>query len=203
MKPASNASDQKGDLGKAGQLLCYIRGWFSVLSGGRNEVVLGFLESDPRFPIILGSVFSKSNVPPLTQADEKNNVKALYTRSKLQLNFDDDKKIIKITTPGNNMITISDEGKSIEIKDQNSNSIKLDSSGITLDSPKDITLKATGNINMQATGKISAKATQDMELNGMNIKATAQMAFTAKELPLAEVSASGQTVIKGGMVMIN
>lgn len=203
VKPASNASDQKG-------IWARLASYYATSGAGSvfcpevgDEVVLGFLESDPRFPVVLGAVFSKSNVPPLTQADEKNNVKALYTRSKLQLNFDDDKKIIKITTPGNNMITISDEGKSIEIKDQNSNSVKLDSSGITLDSPKDITLKATGNINLQATGKISAKATQDMELNGMNIKATAQMAFTAKGTATAEVSASGQTVIKGGMVMIN
>jgi Rhs element Vgr protein len=203
VKPASNASDQKG-------IWARLASYYATSGAGSvfcpevgDEVVLGFLESDPRYPIVLGSVFSKSNVPPLTQADEKNNVKALYTRSKLQLNFDDDKKIIKITTPGNNMITISDEGKSIEIKDQNSNSVKLDSSGITLDSPKDITLKATGNINLQATGKISAKATQDLELNGMNIKATAQMALTAKGTATAEVSASGQTVIKGGMVMIN
>lgn len=203
VKPASNASEQKG-------IWARLASYYATSGAGAvfcpevgDEVILGFLESDPRYPIVLGSLFSKSNVPPLTQADEKNNVKALYTRSKLQLNFDDDKKIIKITTPGNNMITISDDGKSIEIKDQQSNSIKLDDSGILLDSKKDITLKATGNINVQATGKVAMKATQDMELNGMNIKQTAQMAFTAKGTATAEVSASGQTVIKGGMVMIN
>ncbi|MCF6405965.1 type VI secretion system tip protein VgrG [Chitinophaga filiformis] len=203
VKPASNAADQKG-------IWARLASYYATSSAGSvfcpevgDEVVVGFLESDPRFPVVLGSLFSKSNVPPLTQADEKNNVKALYTRSKLQLNFDDDKKIIKITTPGNNMITLSDDGKSIEIKDQNNNSVKLDSSGITLDTPKDITLKATGNINLQATGKVSMQATQDMELKGMNINQTAQMGFTAKGTATAEVSASGQTVIKGAMVMIN
>ncbi|PSL27569.1 type VI secretion system tip protein VgrG [Chitinophaga ginsengisoli] len=203
VKPASNASDQKG-------IWARLASYYATSGAGSvfcpevgDEVVIGFLESDPRFPVVLGSLFSKSNVPPLTQADEKNNVKALYTRSKLQLNFDDDKKIIKITTPGNNMITLSDDGKSIEIKDQNNNSVKLDDSGITLNSPKDITLKATGNINLQATGKVSMQATQDMELKGMNINQTAQMGFTAKGTATAEVSASGQTVIKGAMVMIN
>jgi len=203
VKPASNAADQKG-------IWARLASYYATSGAGSvfcpevgDEVILGFLESDPRFPVVLGSLFSKSNVPPLTQADEKNNVKALYTRSKLQLNFDDDKKIIKITTPGNNTITLSDDGKSIEIKDQNSNSVKLDDSGITLNSPKDITLKATGNINLQATGKVSMQATQDMELKGMNINQTAQMGFTAKGTATAEVSASGQTVIKGAMVMIN
>ncbi len=203
VKPASNASDQKG-------IWARLASYYATSGAGSvfcpevgDEVVVGFLESDPRYPVVLGSLFSKSKVPPVTQADEKNNVKALYTRSKLQLNFDDDKKIIKITTPGNNTITLSDDGKSIEIKDQNNNSVKLDDSGITLDSPKDITLKATGNINLKATGKVSMEATQDMELKGMNINQTAQMGFTAKGTATAEVSASGQTVIKGGIVMIN
>jgi Rhs element Vgr protein len=203
VKPASNVSDQKG-------IWARLASYYATSTAGSvfcpevgDEVVLGFLESDPRFPVVLGSLFSKSNVPPVTQPDEKNNIKAIYTKSLLQINFDDDKKIIKITTPGNNMITLSDDGKSIEIKDQNSNSIKLSDSGIVLDSPKDITIKATGNISMEATGKVSVKATQDLELTGMNIKQTAQMALTAKGTASAELSASGQTVIKGGIVMIN
>ncbi|SEW46776.1 Rhs element Vgr protein [Chitinophaga sp. YR573] len=203
VKPASNATDQKG-------IWARLASYYATSAAGvvfcpevGDEVILGFLENDPRFPIVLGSLFSKSNTPPVTQADEKNNIKAIYTRSLLQINFDDDKKIIKITTPGNNMITLSDDGKSIEIKDQNSNSFKMNDSGITMDSPKDITIKATGNINMEATGKVSVKATQDLEMAGMNIKQTAQMALTAKGTASAEVSASGQTVIKGGIVMIN
>ncbi|MBW8686811.1 type VI secretion system tip protein VgrG [Chitinophaga rhizophila] len=203
VKPASNASEQKG-------IWARLASYYATSSAGAvfcpevgDEVILGFLESDPRYPVILGSLFSKSNVPPLTQGDEKNNTKALYSRSLLQISFDDDKKVIKITTPGNNMITLSDDGKSIEIKDQQSNSIKLDDSGILLNSAKDITLKATGNISLQATGKATLKATQDLELNGMNIKQTAQIGFTAKGTATAELSASGQTVVKGGMVMIN
>jgi Rhs element Vgr protein len=203
VKPASNAEGQQG-------IWARLASYYATSGAGAvccpevgDEVVLGFLESDPRFPVVLGSLFSKSNVPPLTQADEQNNIKAFYSRSKLQVNFDDDKKIIKITTPGNNMITLSDDGKSIEIKDQQSNSIKLDDSGILLNSAKDITLKATGNIVLQATGKATLKATQDMELSGMNIKQTAQIGFTAKGTATAELSASGQTVVKGGMVMIN
>lgn len=203
VKPASNAAEQSGIWARLASLYATGNAGAVFYPEVGDEVILGFLESDPRYPVVLGSLFSKAKVPPVTQADEKNNTKAFYSRSLLQINFDDDKKIIKITTPGNNMITLSDDGKSIEIKDQNSNSIKLDDSGIMMNSPKDITLKATGNISLQATGKATFKATQDMELTGMNIKQTAQIGFTAKGTATAELSASGQTVVKGGMVMIN
>jgi len=203
VKPVSAYAEQKG-------IWARLANYYATSGAGAvfcpevgDEVILGFLENDARYPIILGSLYGKANTPPLSQADEKNNIKALYTRSQLQVNFDDDKKIIKITTPGNNSITISDEGKSITLQDQNSNSIKLDDSGITLNSAKDIVLKATGNITMEATQKLTGKATQDLELNGMNIKQTAQVGFTAQGNASAELSASGQTVIKGGMVMIN
>ncbi|WP_343669955.1 type VI secretion system tip protein VgrG [Chitinophaga sp.] len=203
VKPASAYAEQKG-------IWARLANYYATAGAGAvfcpevgDEVILGFLENDTRYPIILGSLYGKANTPPLSQADEKNNIKALYTRSQLQVNFDDDKKIIKITTPGNNTITISDEGKSITLKDQNSNSVLLDDSGITLNSTKDIILKATGNIKMEATQKLTANATQDLELAGLNIKQTAQVGLTAQGSASAELSASGQTVIKGGMVMIN
>jgi hypothetical protein len=37
----------------------------------------------------------------------------------------------------------------------------------------------------------------------MNITNTAQMGYTARGSASAELSASGQTIVKGGMVMIN
>jgi len=98
---------------------------------------------------------------------------------------------------------LSDDAKSIEIVDQNGNSIKMTSDGIVLKSGKDITLDATGNITLKATGKIAVTATQDAAISGMNITNTAQMGFTAKGNATAEISAAGQTTVKGGIVMIN
>ncbi|MCJ8208326.1 type VI secretion system tip protein VgrG [Mucilaginibacter sp. RS28] len=167
-----------------------------------DEVVIGYLESDPRYPVILGSLYSSTNVNPNPAADG-NNTKALTTRSQLKITFDDDKKVITITTPGNNTITLSDDAKSITLVDQNSNKVEMTSSGINIQSAKDITLKATGNINLNATQKVSVTATQDVEITGMNVKATANVGFTAQGSATAEVSASGQTTIKGAMVMIN
>lgn len=168
-----------------------------------DEVIIGYLESDPRYPIILGSVYSSSNASPSPASDENNYIKTLVTKSKIKLTFDDENKVLTIETPGANKITFSDQAKSVEIVDQNSNSIKMTSSGINIESAKDITLKATGNITLDATGKASITAQQDAAITGMNVTNTAQMGFTAKGNATAELSASGQTTVKGAIVMIN
>ncbi|WP_062057726.1 type VI secretion system tip protein VgrG [Cellvibrio sp. OA-2007] len=167
-----------------------------------DEVVLGFFNNDPSYPVILGSLYSSKNVPPYSLAAE-NNTKAIVTRTKMKLEFDEEKKIITLITPGANKIVISDDGKSILLQDQNNNKVTLDSAGITLDSPKDITLKAQGKIVLQATQNIEATAQMDIKQTGLNITSTANVGFTAKGSATAEVSASGTTTIKGAMVMIN
>lgn len=168
-----------------------------------DEVIVGFLGGDLSHPVILGSFYSDANKPPVTASDENNYIKSITTKSKMVLSFDDQNKIIKITTSGNNSITISDKDKAITIADQNSNSIKLSSDGIVLNSGKDIKLTASGGITLSATQKINIAAQQDVAVSGMNVNNTAQVGFTGKGSATAELSASGQTTIKGAMVMIN
>lgn len=168
-----------------------------------DEVVIGFLESNPGYPIILGSLYSKKNKAAYSASDENNYIKALVTKSKLKISFDDEKKILKIETPGGNILTLDDDAKLASIIDQNSNSIKMTSSGIEIKSPKDITLKATGNISLDATGKMTISSKQDVAVEGLNINNTAKVGFVAKGNASAEISASGQTVVKGSIVMIN
>ncbi|HCL05948.1 MAG TPA: Rhs element Vgr protein [Chitinophagaceae bacterium] len=169
-----------------------------------DEVIVGFLDNDPRYPVIIGSVYSPKNKPANPPADENNYIKSIITKAKLKITFDDEKKVMKFETPGANSITISDEDKSILIKDQNGNSVKMSSAGIDLDSAKDINLKSKGAISIKATTKVAIEASGgDVELKGLNIKNTAQVGFTAKGTATAELSASGQTTVKGAMVMIN
>ncbi|GGH69139.1 Rhs element Vgr protein [Filimonas zeae] len=168
-----------------------------------DEVIVGFIEGDPRYPVILGSLYGSAKASPNQASDEKNNLKMLSTRSQLMMQFDDDKKVITISTPGGNSITISDDGKSIAIADQNSNSIKMSSSGVEISSNSDVSITAKGGITLTANTSVSITAKQDVEANGLNVTCSAKMGFTAKGTASAEVSASGQTTIKGAMVMIN
>lgn len=167
-----------------------------------DEVLLGYLNSDPNNPVVLGSLYSSNRNPPY-ELTEENYIKALVTQSKLKLEFDDEKKVISLVTPGGNTIVISDDGKSILLQDQNNNRLQLDDSGITLDSPRDISIKADGKIDINASGAISVKSNADVAIKGMNVDCEAQTGFTAKGNATAELSASGQTTVKGAMVMIN
>ncbi|MER0170394.1 MAG: type VI secretion system tip protein VgrG [Nitrosomonas sp.] len=167
-----------------------------------DEVVLGYFNDDPSHPVILGSLYSsKQKMPYELTAD--NFIKAVVTRSKLKLEFDDDKKVITVITPGNNKIVISDDQKSILLQDQNSNKIELNSSGIVIDSPKDIKISAKGKVTIDAVSNIELTAQADIKNQGLNINHQANVGFSAKGNATAELSASGQTTVKGAIVMIN
>lgn len=167
-----------------------------------DEVLVGFMNQDPAHPVILGSLYGEKHKPPY-EYEAKNNTKAIVTREKMRIEFDEEKKIITVSTPGKNTVEISDDGKHIRLTDQHKNEIKMDSGGISLTSAKDITLKAKGNITMDATMKLSGTAKQDVSLEGMNVKVQAKIGATVKGNATAELSASGQTTVKGAMVMIN
>lgn len=159
-----------------------------------DEVVLGFLNDDPVSAILLGSLHSSKRKSPL-EPDEKNTEKAIVTNSKLKITFDDEKKNLRIETPGGHTLTLSDEEKSITIKDCHENEMQMKSDGISLTSPGEISLSADGNV------KINSKA--DVEIEGMNTNLQAQVGFSAKGDATAEMKASGQLTVKGAMVMIN
>ena len=167
-----------------------------------DEVVLAYLNNDPSHPVVLGSLYSSKLVPPYDLTAD-NYTKAIVTKRQLKLQFDDEKKIITLITPGNNQLVISDEGKSILLQDQNGNKLELNESGIALDSPKDISITAKGKITLDATGEIGICSKADVSVKGMNVNHSADVGFVAKGSASAELSASGQTTVKGAMVMIN
>lgn len=167
-----------------------------------DEVLVGFMNADPTHPVVLGSLYGEKHKPPF-EYEAKNNTKAIVTREKLRIEFDEEKKVITVATPGKNTVEISDDGKSITLTDQHKNEIKMDNGGITLSSAKDITLKAKGGITLDATSKISGTAKSDISLEGLNVKVQAKVGATVKGNATAELSASGQTTVKGAMVMIN
>lgn len=176
-------------------------GSFFIPSVG-DEVILGFLNNDPNQAIILGCLYSAKNIPTYEITDD-NFKRAFISPEKLKIELDDEKKVITVITPGENSIVINDEDKSITLKDQNKNQIVMGEKGIEISSDKDIVLKAKGNITFEATGKMNIKAKQDTTIEGMNVTAKAQTSLKVTGTASAEISASGQTTVKGAMVMIN
>jgi Rhs element Vgr protein len=118
-----------------------------------DEVVLGFLNDDPRDPIILGYLHSKSNKEAPLPATANELHYGIVTKQGLKLIFDDTNKKLTLRVPSGSKektIIINDSG-AIEMKDDNDNSIKMDSSGITIKSTKGIKIDA-GSANTTIKG---------------------------------------------------
>lgn len=167
-----------------------------------DEVVLGYFHDDPCHPVILGSLYSSSRKPPYALA-EANDTKAFVTRCKHRFEFDEKNKKITLTTPGLNQVVLDDSDHSILVQDEHGNFAKLSSDGIHLDSPKDIKLVAKGDISLEATKGITLKAKADLQAEALNVTLEGKTALEAKGSSTATFSSSGQTTVKGSMVMIN
>jgi uncharacterized protein involved in type VI secretion and phage assembly len=128
-----------------------------------DEVIVGFMNQDPRDPVILGSVYSKKLAPP-APPDEKNNKKILVTRSKLQISFDEENKVIEIKTPGKHRITLDDKGAAITIEDSNGNTVSLSKSGITLESATNVSISAKGDVSIAAKGNLKLSPTTNASM---------------------------------------
>jgi len=166
-----------------------------------DEVVVAFMNGDPRFPVIVGSLYSKKNPPPVTP-DAKNNQKAIVTRSKLRLDFFEDLPSVKLSSPKQS-IELDDKAGTITIKDANKNTVTMSSSGITLDSDTKITLTAKTDIAITAQGSLSLTGKTGVNIAGLDIKANADMSFAAQGAGEAKLTSDGILTIQGSLVKIN
>jgi Rhs element Vgr protein len=151
-----------------------------------DEVILGFLDADPRDPVILGSVHSSARPSALDGADD-NHLKAIVTRSGMRIHWDDEKVIARIDTPGGLALVLDEDAGTVTLTDARGNSAVMSDGGIALDSPKDITVTATGDFSVEAK----------------NIRLKARMQAEVEGGTGAELKASGTTVVRGAMVEIN
>ncbi len=151
-----------------------------------DEVIVGFINDDPRESIVLGMLNSSAKPAPLPAADA-NNEKGWVTRSEIKVIFNDEDKSIKIETPGGKKITIDDTEGMIQLEDEYNNRIKLDQNGIEIQAGKDLKLSAQNEVTIE----------------GLNITNTAQTNFKAQGQTRAELTASGEVVVSGGVVRIN
>ena len=160
-----------------------------------DEVIVGFLSADPSSPVILGSLHS-GKLPRKNEATDANELKTLTTISGVAITFDDDKKILTAETPGGHTLVMDDDQKTVTITDLTGNSIEMSSSGVKIDSTGTLDLTASSDITVSSSGG-------DVSISGNNVTANGNMGATVSGGSSAELSAGGQTTVKGAMVMIN
>lgn len=175
--------------------------WFVPAAG--DEVVLGFFHNDPVQPVILGSLYSAQHEPPGQLADG-GHTQGIVTRGGLRLVFNDDDKSITVTTPADHQIVLSDRDRSIVLQDNNGNHVTLNPQGVAIQTAKDLHAQAQGTITLEATGGVHiASPSGAVQLSGLEVSCQARIGFKATGQATAELSAAGQTVVRGGLVMIN
>ncbi len=167
-----------------------------------DEVIIGFINADPRSAIILGSLYSATNKPPAV-VDEVNSTKIFTSKSKLTLSFNDKDQEIIIKTPGERTIRISDKDSTIEIINGEANKVILGEKNVDIFSKQDITLDANRAINLKAGDSITLKASNAVNIGGSNVSVNADMKASISGKSSAELNSNATTIVKGTMVRIN
>jgi len=152
-----------------------------------DEAIVGFVNDDPRYPVVLGILHSSANPAPIPPKDA-NHQKGYLSRSGLKLVFDDDKKYVEIESPTGKIVKVDDDEDHIRLEDQHGNKIVMDSSGIRIESSKDIIIKSAGDLKAEG---------------GINMEMKANASLKAEGSAGAELNSNGMTVIKGSLVQIN
>jgi uncharacterized protein involved in type VI secretion and phage assembly len=139
-----------------------------------DEVLVAFEHGDIARPYVLGGLWNGQDKPPETNADGKNNLRLVKSRSGHLIRLDD-----------------SDGAEKIEIVDKSGgNSITIDTANnaITITSAADVTIDAP-----QGTLKLSAQTIEIASSANTEVKAQGNLTLEA----------SGNTTLKGAMVNIN
>ncbi|MDT5267894.1 MAG: hypothetical protein QOH49_80 [Acidobacteriota bacterium] len=118
--------------------------WF--IPDVNDEVLIMFEAGDPRRPYVVGGLWNGSDAPPDSMDGAGNNYrKVVRSRNGVQITLDDtdgQEKMI-LETPGGQKVTLKDGPGAVEIVDSNGNSIKLETSGITITASSKVTVNAT------------------------------------------------------------
>ncbi|MFD2114157.1 phage baseplate assembly protein V [Paenibacillus yanchengensis] len=166
-----------------------------------DEVLIAFHMGDVRQPIVIGSLWSKTQVPPEGK-DEKNNIRKITTRSGHQLIFDD--------SEGNEKITLqTKKGHVLELKDKQDELVLTDSSKVNViqingGSANEITVKSGKNtITVSNTGEVSIESLKSIRLKAAQIAVEATATLDLKASAALNLKSDGLITIKGSLVNIN
>jgi Rhs element Vgr protein len=151
-----------------------------------DEVIVGYISDDPRNPVVLGMLNSSAKPAPIEATDD-NHEKGFVTRSQMKLAFNDEKKILTLSTPKKKKIEINEDAGTILITDENGNALEMTSNGISITS----------------SGEINISAKKDLNLKGLNLNSEAKTQFSAQGKAGVEIKSSGIAVLKGSLVKIN
>ncbi|MGA8532754.1 MAG: phage baseplate assembly protein V [Candidatus Tumulicola sp.] len=131
------------------------RGAFFIPDVG-DEVLVVYLSGDPRFPVVVGSMWNGHDSAPDSIGGSGDSVDRWTITgkagTKIAIVEDSTGPTISFTTPGQLSGTMTDSGGgSIEFTNAEQTSVKIDSSGVTINAP-------TAEVQVTAASSVSVTA---------------------------------------------
>ena len=111
-----------------------------------DEVLLMFEGGDTRRAYVVGALWNGQDAPPESiDSGGENNIKQIRSRNGVTLTFDDasGQEQLILETPGGQRLTLKDGPGAVEIVDSNGNSVKLETSGITVTASAQVKVEAS------------------------------------------------------------
>ncbi len=141
------------------------RGGFFIPDVG-DEVVVVFLAGDPRFPIVVGSLWNGHDSAPETLGGNGDSVDRWTITGKAGTRIaiveaSSGDPTITFSTPDGLTGTMTDSGGgSIEFSDSSQTSVKIDTTGVTINAP---------------TGKVQITAASEVDVTAPSVSVSAAM----------------------------
>lgn len=158
-----------------------------------DEVIVGFINDDPKEAIVLGMLHSAAKVPPL-EAKEANNQKGFFSREGINVIFDEEKKALTLETPGENRLKLDDQDK-VLLEGANEILIKSPVVNISGDGGEAVVLGDTLNSNLD-----NFITQVDSLVKHLATFAGAQIGVTT--LPPLTSLTPGYTALQGSLVSV-
>jgi uncharacterized protein involved in type VI secretion and phage assembly len=136
-----------------------------------DEVLVVFEHGDVRFPYVVGALWNGKDTPPADNADGKNNVRLIKSRSGhvIKLNDEDGKETVEITDmKGKNSIVIDSAQDTVTITTDKDIVLSAAQGTIKLDAQK-IELKSSADTKIEAGAAMECKAAATMTVKGSTV----------------------------------
>jgi hypothetical protein len=184
-------------------------------------VIIGFINGNPSYPYVKGSMYRKG-VKPLNVFEDDNTSKAIALSQNMYIQFDSgyningtDTEIIGITSfdgssHPNYVLVTKDSEYGVVLHSEN-HKILIGADTIKIESKNEMVVKAGKDMQITSGGKLTIDAGQsDVEIKGMNIKLTATQKVSVSGLQVeiaadtqAKLSGSAMVEITGGLIKLN
>jgi uncharacterized protein involved in type VI secretion and phage assembly len=119
------------------------RGAFFIPDVG-DEVLVAFTNGDPRYPIVVGSLWNGTDKPPETLSSNVDRW-IIVSKGGARITIDETSgsSLVSLTTPNGRLVNVSDRDNNIKVDDGTGNSVTLDAQGITINAAAKVSVQAS------------------------------------------------------------